>query len=98
MLFLVNLRPLPKIPAWGGVVNAIFSKFTTPPQNQSLGRDRNWYNYPCHVSPITCTSNLRPLPTSTVLYNSVIRALITMKTFVNITLLAVSMHKEFQDK
>ena len=49
MLFLVNLRPLPKIPAWGGVENAIYSKFTTPPQNQSLGRGRKyliWYNYP----------------------------------------------------
>ena len=73
MLFLVNLRPFPKIQAWGGVVNAIYSKFTTPPQNQSLGRGRKyliWYNYPCHVSPITCTSNLRPFPTSTVLYYS----------------------------
>ena len=52
MLFLVNLRPLPKIPAWGGVVNAIYSKFTTPPQNQSLGRGRK--SLFGIITPVTC--------------------------------------------
>ena len=36
MLFIVNLRPLPKIKAWGGVVNTLFGIITpvTCPQSR----------------------------------------------------------------
>ena len=38
MLFIVNLRPLPKIPAWGGVVNhTIFSNLRPLPKIQAWG-------------------------------------------------------------